>query len=60
MPEQSDKAETASALTVKNANPEKLTPEDEAFLKRKAELVGGSLSPLVLQPSWLISLSISW
>ena len=40
-PEQSDKAETATAVTLKAAAPAKLTPEDEAFLmKRKADLAG--------------------
>lgn len=38
--EQSDKTEGKSQVTVKEAGPRKLTPEDEAFLKRKAELMG--------------------
>lgn len=38
--EESDKAETASQVTLKPTAPAKLTPEVEVFLKRKAELVG--------------------
>ena len=39
--EQSDKTESASEVTLKKTSPAKLTPEDEAFLRRKADLVRG-------------------
>ena len=38
--EQRDKADATNQVTVKEVGPHKLTPEDEAFLKRKAELMG--------------------
>jgi hypothetical protein len=39
--EQRDKTDTMNQVTVKEAGPHKLTPEDEAFLRRKAGLMGG-------------------
>ena len=38
--EQRDKSDATNQVTVKEAGPHKLTPEDEAFLKRKAGLMG--------------------
>ena len=39
--EQRDKSDATNQVTVKEAGPHRLTPEDEAFLKRKAGLMGG-------------------
>lgn len=38
--EQKDRTEGKNQLTVTENTPKKLTPEDEAFLRRKAQLMG--------------------